>query len=140
MDEQIDPRLRDFRNALYLTWGAVGLPVPTKVQYEMAEWLQAGPRRRVLMAFRGVGKSWITSAYVMHSLLLDPSRQFLVVSASKVRADEFTNFCKKIMGVVPIYQHLMPRDNQRNSAIAFDVAPAPRATPRASRASASRVS
>lgn len=125
MDEQIDPRLRDFRNALYLTWGAVGLPAPTKVQYEMAEWLQAGPRRRVLMAFRGVGKSWITSAYVMHSLLLDPSRQFLVVSASKVRADEFTNFCKKIMGVVPIYQHLMPRDNQRNSAIAFDVAPAP---------------
>ncbi len=123
--QEIDPRLRDFRNALYLTWKSIGLPEPTKVQYEMADWLQAGPRRRVLMAFRGVGKSWITSAYVMHNLLLDPSKQFLVVSASKIRADEFTNFCKKLMSAVPMYQHLMPRDNQRNSSIAFDVAPAP---------------
>ena len=121
----IDPRLKDFRNALFLTWKSVGLPEPTPVQYDMADWLQSGPRRRVLMAFRGVGKSWITSAYVMHSLLLDPSRQFLVVSASKNRADEFTNFCKKLMNAVPIYQHLLPRDNQRDSAIAFDVAPAP---------------
>ena len=121
----IDPRLNDFRNALFLTWKSVGLPEPTPVQYDMADWLQSGPRRRVLMAFRGVGKSWITSAYVMHSLLLDPSRQFLVVSASKNRADEFTNFCKKLMNAVPIYQHLLPRDNQRDSAIAFDVAPAP---------------
>ena len=122
---EIDPRLNDFRNALFLTWKSVGLPEPTPVQYDMADWLQSGPRRRVLMAFRGVGKSWITSAYVMHSLLLDPSRQFLVVSASKNRADEFTNFCKKLMNAVPIYQHLLPRDNQRDSAIAFDVAPAP---------------
>lgn len=122
---EIDPRLKDFRNALFLTWKSVGLPEPTPVQYDMADWLQSGPRRRVLMAFRGVGKSWITSAYVMHSLLLDPSRQFLVVSASKNRADEFTNFCKKLMNAVPIYQHLLPRDNQRDSAIAFDVAPAP---------------
>ena len=125
MDEKIDPRLRDFRNALYLTWSSIGLPEPTKVQYEMAEWIQNGPRRQVLMAFRGVGKSWITSAFVMHQLLLDPSKQFLVVSASKQRADEFTNFCKKLMAVVPMYQHLTPRDNQRNSSIAFDVAPAP---------------
>jgi hypothetical protein len=123
--DNLDPRLRDFRNALFLTWKELGLPEPTRVQYDMAEWLQNGPRRQVLMAFRGVGKSWITSALVMHQLLLDPSKQFLVVSASKNRADDFTSFCRKLMTVVPIYQHLMPRDNQRNSAIAFDVAPAP---------------
>lgn len=125
MEEAIDPRLRDFRNSLFLTWSAIGLPEPTKVQYEMAEWIQNGPRRQVLMAFRGVGKSWITSAFVMHQLLLDPAKQFLVVSASKQRADEFTSFCKKLMAVVPMFQHLTPRDNQRNSSIAFDVAPAP---------------
>jgi hypothetical protein len=121
----IDPRLRDFRNALFLTWQHLGLPQPTKVQYDMADWLQNGPRRSVLMAFRGVGKSWITSALVMHQLMLDPSKQFLVVSASKSRADDFTSFCRKLMATVPIFQHLMPREDQRNSAIAFDVALAP---------------
>jgi hypothetical protein len=61
----------------------------------------------------------------MHELMLDPTKQFLVVSASKNRADEFASFCRKLMQVVPMYQHLMPRDTQRNSAIAFDVGPAP---------------
>ncbi len=125
MQDNLDPRLKDFRNVLYLTWNAIGLPEPTKVQYEMADWVQNGPRRQVLMAFRGVGKSWITSAFVMHQLMLDPSKQFLVVSASKQRADEFTNFCKKLMAAVPLFHHLAPRDAQRNSSIAFDVAPAP---------------
>ena len=125
MEDNLDPRLRDFRNALFVTWGFLGLPEPTPVQYEMADWIQNGPRRQVCMAFRGVGKSWITSAFVMHQLLLDPSKQFLVVSASKQRADEFTNFCQKLMTVVPMFQHLMPRETQRNSSIAFDVALAP---------------
>ncbi len=122
---EIDPRLKDFRNGLHLVWAELGLPAPTKVQYEMASWLQGGPRRSVTLAFRGVGKSWITSAFVMHELMLDPTKQFLVVSASKNRADEFASFCRKLMQVVPMYQHLMPRDTQRNSAIAFDVGPAP---------------
>ena len=122
---EMDPRLKDFRNGLHLVWAELGLPSPTKVQYEMAQWLQEGPRRSVTLAFRGVGKSWITSAFVMHELMLEPTKQFLVVSASKNRADEFASFCRKLMQVVPMYQHLMPRDTQRNSAIAFDVGPAP---------------
>ena len=67
--------LVDFRNFLFLCWKQLGLPDPTPVQYDIAEYIQHGPKRRVIQAFRGVGKSWITSAYVCHQLLLEKEVQ-----------------------------------------------------------------
>ncbi len=122
---EIDPRLKDFRNFLYMAWEHLGLPDPTRVQYDIADYIQNGPKRRCVMAFRGVGKSWITSAYVCHQLLLDPTRNILVVSASKQRADDFSTFTLRLIAEMEILQHLKPGDNQRNSKVAFDVAPAP---------------
>jgi hypothetical protein len=123
----IDPRLQDFRNFLFLAWEHLGLPAPTPVQYDIAEYIQSGPKRRCVMAFRGVGKSWITSAFVCHQLLLYPAKNILVVSASKQRADDFSTFTLRLIAEMEILQHLKPGDNQRNSKIAFDVAPAPAA-------------
>lgn len=121
----IDPRLQDFRNFLYICWEHLGLPEPTPVQYDIADYIQNGPKRRVVQAFRGVGKSWITSAYVVWRLLLDSSLNILVVSASKQRSDDFSTFTLRLINEMPILQHLIPGDAQRNSKIAFDVAPAP---------------
>ena len=126
---QVDQRLHGpsgFKNFLYLAWAALGLPEPTKVQYDIAEYLAGGPRRTVIQAFRGVGKSYITSAYVVWRLLLDPSLNFLVISASKNRSDDFSTFTLRLieeMGVLTA--HMRPRENQRNSKVAFDVGPAP---------------
>jgi len=122
-----DPRLHDFRNFLYLCWEHLGLPDPTPVQYDIADYIQNGPKRRCVMAFRGVGKSWITSAFVVHQLLLDPTKNILVVSASKQRADDFSTFTLRLIDEMPVLQHLKPHENQRNSKIAFDVGPAPAA-------------
>ena len=122
-----DPRLKDFRNFLFLCWEHLGLPEPTPVQYDIAEYIQNGPKRRCVMAFRGVGKSWITSAFVVHQLLLDPTKNILVVSASKQRADDFSTFTLRLIDEMPLLQHLKPHENQRNSKIAFDVGPAPAA-------------
>ena len=122
---EIDPRLHDFRNFLYMAWEHLGLPDPTPVQYDIADYIQSGPKRRCVMAFRGVGKSWVTSAFVCHQLLLDPTKNILVVSASKQRADDFSTFTLRLIAEMEILQHLKPGDNQRNSKIAFDVAPAP---------------
>lgn len=124
--------LRDFRNFLYLVWvflweaGAITAPKPdpTAVQYDIASYLQHGPRRKVIEAFRGVGKSWITSAYVCWRLLLNPNLNFLVVSASKDRSDQFSTFTKRLIFEFPPLAHLRPRDGQRMSNIAFDVGPA----------------
>lgn len=117
-------KLKDFRNFTYLVWSHLGLPEPTPVQYDIAHYLQTSPKRSIIEAFRGVGKSYITAAYVVHQLLLDPQLKFMVVSASKARADDFSTFTQRIIVELPICQHLVARDGQRWSKIAFDVAPA----------------
>ena len=117
--------LHDFRNFLFLCWKHLNLPDPTPVQYDIADFVQNGPKRRVIQAFRGVGKSWITSAYVCHQLLLDPTKNILVVSASKTRSDDFSTFTLRLINDMSILEHLRPKDEQRNSKIAFDVGPAP---------------
>jgi hypothetical protein len=117
--------LQDFRNFLYMAWKHLGLPDPTHIQYDIADYIQHGPKRRVVEAFRGVGKSWITSAFVVHQLLLDPTKNILVVSASKQRADDFSTFTLRLITEMPVLRHLIPRESQRNSKVAFDVGPAP---------------
>ena len=117
--------LQDFRNFLYMVWDHLNLPNPTPIQYDIAEYIQHGPKRRVVEAFRGVGKSWITSAFVVHQLLLDPTKNILVVSASKQRADDFSTFTLRLITEMPVLRHLIPNESQRNSKIAFDVGPAP---------------
>lgn len=120
----LDLLKKDFRNFLYVVWKHLKLPDPTPIQYEIAHFLQHGPKRQIISAFRGVGKSWITSAYVLWSLLNDPEQKFLIVSASKQRADDFSIFTQRLIKEMPLLQHLAPEDDQRSSKIAFDVAPA----------------
>ena len=120
----MDNRIKNFKNFLYLCWKHLNLPEPTPIQYDIADYLQSKEKRLVIEAFRGVGKSWITSAFVCHQLLLNPQRNILVVSASKSRADDFSTFTQRLIGEMPILKHLVPRDNQRSSKVSFDVAPA----------------
>jgi len=123
--QQIDPRLKDFRNFLYIVWKHLNLPDPTQLQYDIAKRMEAGPDRQIVEAFRGVGKSWIASAFVCHQLLVDPSKNILVVSASKNRASDFTTFTLRLINEIPVLNHLVPREEQRNSKESFDVGPAP---------------
>jgi hypothetical protein len=62
---------------------------------------------------------------VVYRLLMNPKLNVLVVSASKQRADDFSTFTLRLINEIPICQHLKPREDQRNSKIAFDVGPAP---------------
>ena len=117
--------LSDFRNFVFLCWRGLGLPDPTPVQYDIATYLQHGPKRSIVQAYRGVGKSWITSAYVLWWLYHHPADNILVVSASKTRADDFTTFTLRLINELPFLNHLAPKGEQRNSKIAFDVGPAP---------------
>ena len=122
--EQIPTKLKDFRNFLYIVWKHLSLPKPTPIQFDIANFLQSKHKRIVINAFRGVGKSWITSAFVCHQLLLDPQQNILVVSASKNRADDFSTFTLRLINEIDILSHLIPSDDQRQSKISFDVKPA----------------
>ena len=117
-------KLKDFRNFLYVIWKHLRLPPPTALQYDIATYLQSQERRIIIEGFRGIGKSWITSTYVCFQLFLNPQLNILVVSASKTRADDASTFILRIINEVPILQHLIPKDSQRQSKISFDVAPA----------------
>jgi len=118
-----DPIKQDFRKFLWIVWHTLNLPDPTPIQYDMGSYLQTGPRRCVVEAFRGIGKSWITSAYVVWLLYCDPQHKILVVSASKERADAFSTFTKRLINEIELLTHLRTKNGQRDSVIAFDVGP-----------------
>lgn len=119
-----DPLREDFRNFLFLVWKHLNLPPPTKVQYDIAKFLQHGPKRLIIEAFRGVGKSWVTSAFVLWLLYCDPQLNILVVSASKQRADDFSTFTLRLIFEMELLAHLRPTGEQRMSKVSFDVGPA----------------
>jgi hypothetical protein len=116
--------LADFTVFLRMVWAHLKLPAPTPIQLDIARALQHGSKRMVIEAFRGVGKSWITSAFVCWLLLVNPQFKILVVSASKGRADDFSIFTKRLIAEMPVLAHLRPREGQRDSNISFDVGPA----------------
>ena len=95
----------------------------TFCQNDIADYLATGPRRRMVQAFRGVGKSWLTAAYVLWRLHRNPNERILVISASKDRADGFTVFVRQLIQDVPFLQYLRPRAGRRDSVISFDVGP-----------------
>lgn len=119
-----DPLARDFRLFLYVVWKHISLPDPTPLQYDLAKYMQTGPAKICIEAFRGVGKSFIAAAYVLWLLRNNPQLKILVVSASKTRADAFSTFCMRLIQEMEILAHLRPSDEQRNSRIEFDVGPA----------------
>lgn len=119
-----NPDFQDFRNFLWRVWDFLNLPDPTPVQYDIAQWMQTGPRRQITEAFRGVGKSWIAGAFVCWKLYLDPQKKIMIVSSAKSRADAFSIFVKRLIAEMPELQHLAPGKDQRDSNIAFDVGPA----------------
>lgn len=114
----------DFRAFLYLIWKHLNLPEPTPVQYDIAHYLQHGPKRSIIEAFRGVGKSFVTAALCLWFLYRNPDVKIMVVSASKERADAFSQFTKRLIAEVPFLAHLKATRNQRDTLIAFDVGPA----------------
>lgn len=120
-----DPRLKDFRNFLCLTWRTVLGRDPTPLQYDFGHFLQHGPDRVIGEAFRGFGKSWITAAFGMWNLYWDPAFNVLIVSASKSPADDTATFMLQMIDLMSELAFLSPDGRERHSKINFDVGPAP---------------
>ena len=119
-----EPFNKDFRYFLVVVWTHLQLPKPTPIQLDIAEYMQDGPKRRIIEAFRGVGKSWMAAAYVLWLLRNDPQKKIMVVSASKTRADDFAQFCLRLIREMKILKCLDPdRDEQRSASNRFDVRP-----------------
>ena len=120
----------DFKLFLQALWSQLDLPSPTRAQYAIADYLQHGPKRLQIQAFRGVGKSWITGAFVLWTLFNDPEKKIMIISASKESADNMSIFLQKLIIETPWLSHLRPKsDDSRWSRISFDVNCSPHQAP-----------
>ena len=126
----VDLLKSDFKLFLQAMWAQLDLPSPTRAQYAIADYLQHGPKRLQIQAFRGVGKSWITGAFVLWTLFNDQEKKIMIISASKERADNMSIFLQKLIMETPWLKHMIPNgDNSRWSRISFDIACAPHQAP-----------
>jgi len=120
----------DFKLFLQALWDQLDLPQPTRAQYAIADYLQSGPKRLQIQAFRGVGKSWITGAFVLWTLFKNAEKKIMIISASKERADNMSIFLQKLIIETPWLSHLQPKsDDARWSRISFDVNCSPHQAP-----------
>lgn len=120
---QLEARLKDeFKTFLAAVWHELGLPSPTRAQYAIADYLQHGPKRLQVQAFRGIGKSYVTAAYVLWELYRDPNKKVMCISASKERADANSIFLQKLILSIPWLKHMRPDNTEaRWSRVSFDI-------------------
>ena len=113
----------DFKNFLFVIWKHLGLPEPTPVQYNIADYLQHGPRRLQIQAFRGIGKSYILATFATWLLWNNKELKILVISAGMDRAMAFSVFVKNLIRDVPFLKAMMPDKSvgERDSQAIFDV-------------------
>ena len=120
-EDETKKSIQDFKVFLKHTWTHLRLPAPTRMQYYIADYLQEGHKRSQLEALRGIGKTWITGAYVAWRLLREPNEKILIVSQSGAHSDNIAIFIRKLIDTMPILAHLQPRPDQRSSVVSFDV-------------------
>jgi hypothetical protein len=146
--EEVWPFFTDFRNALVVIWDHLGLPNPTKAQLEIAHRLQYGAdsiewsmlsseektsrlndsRSDIIRCYRGIGKSYITAAFVTWCLARNPrDEKILVVSATANKSKAFVSQVKNFMYTHELLQWMLtgPREGnteRRDQSDRFDVA------------------
>lgn len=111
-----------FKLFVAYVWKLLNLPPPTSVQNRLCDYLQEERHGdRIIQMYRGAGKSWITSAFVLWKLWNSPDLKFAIVSGTRGKADEFSHFCFVLMDVIPVLNNLKPRGDQRGSGVNWDV-------------------
>lgn len=119
--EELELAIQDFRVFLKLVWKHLRLPKPTRMQLHIAHYLQKKMKRKQLQALRGIGKTWITGAYVCWRLLRNPNEKVVIVSQTSGHADNIAMFIRQLIKTMPLLVHLEPRKDQRKSTVSFDV-------------------
>lgn len=122
-NEYINAMRKDFRNFCAHIWAELGLPPLTPVQNDIAYYLQYGSKRIQVSAFRGVGKSYLTAAFVCWLLWNEKELKIMIVSAGKDRADAFAIFVRNMIKNIPLLQGLDPDKSkgERATQNVFDV-------------------
>ena len=121
-DKNLELLVKNFPIYLDYVYGHIGLPNSTPLQQRIAEIIGDNPKRLILSAARGTGKSWIGAIFTTWRLLRNSDEKILIVSASGPKAIEIATFVRRLFEDVPLLNHLRPAKEGRDSVLSFDVA------------------
>lgn len=95
----------------------------TEMQEDIAEYMQNGPRLRMVMAQRGEAKSTLAALYAVWRIVQRPSTRVLIVSAGEGQASEVATLVVRLIQTWDILECFRPDRMQgdRTSTLAFDV-------------------
>lgn len=95
----------------------------TDIQEDIAEFMEQGPRLRMVMAQRGEAKSTLAALYAVWRLIQRPSTRVLVVSGGEAQASEVATLIIRIIMQWDILEYLRPdkTNGDRTSVEKFDV-------------------
>jgi len=113
--------MKEFKYYLYFLWAYQNLPAPSKLQLDIAHFMQYGGDRLMVQAGRGVGKTMIDIGYASWLLWKNPNEFIMIVSATAKFAEEIAKGLKKILQFFPLINSLDPSKTTNNSITSFDV-------------------
>lgn len=80
----------------------------TEVQEDIAEYMQSGPRLRMVMAQRGEAKSTLAALYAVWRIMQVPSTRVLIVSGGETQASEVATMIVRIIMRWDVFEYLQP--------------------------------
>lgn len=120
--KDIDNARENFWAFVYIVWKCIGLPSPTPIQVDIANFLQYPTSDRIIIeGFRGVAKSFLTCAFAVWCLWKDRQLKILIVSASGDRADANARFIKQIIHTIPFLSEMKAAKDQLDTQNIFNV-------------------
>jgi hypothetical protein len=95
----------------------------TDMQADIAQYMQDGPRLRMVMAQRGEAKSTLAALYGVWRIVQRPSTRVLIVSGGEKQASEVATLVVRLINTWGILECLRPdrQAGDRTSTEAFDV-------------------
>ena len=95
----------------------------TDMQADIAEYMQNGPRLRMVMAQRGEAKTTLAALYAVWRLIHRPSTRVLIVSAGEQNSSDTATLIVRLIMTWEILECLRPdrQAGDRTSTEAFDV-------------------
>lgn len=102
----LEDALKDFKMYLVVKWKWLGLPPPTELQMEIADFLQSPSPYVIIQGFRGIAKSWITASFAEWNWLRNRDFRVMIVSGNQSKADEISLFIRNCIDGFPLLEPL----------------------------------
>lgn len=120
--ELVAEQYADFRDFAYDGMRFLGFPL-TDMQADIADFMEQGPRLRMVMAQRGEAKSTLAALYAVWRIIQRNSCRVLIVSGGEKQASEVATLVIRLIMQWDILEYLRPDKHagDRASIEAFDV-------------------